>query len=171
MTSTGTPKTPAEVTAYADKILALIDADITAGCEGSAIGIPADVPSFTDLQSYVDANQYVIDAGVPSGTDPGAGEESVGTVNTVTAEVDRRLAARTACPRCGGSDCACKWHIADAIQKWTGTDYDTAADIAARVWIEVHPSSAADDLCACTVTVGGLRYRHPRSAHNLPVPS
>jgi hypothetical protein len=53
--------------------------------------IPRDVASFTALHDYLDANDYLIQAGVPWGTDPGAGEDGAEMINAVCAEVSRRL--------------------------------------------------------------------------------
>jgi hypothetical protein len=75
---------------YADAIIAEIDADIAVGV------LPTGIATFGDLHDHVDANEYLQEAGVPFGTDPGAGADGCEAVNAVTTEVDRRLTARAA---------------------------------------------------------------------------
>lgn len=76
---------------YADAIMGMIRADIAANPLASAA--LATARSFEDLHACVDANDYLSQAGVPFGTDPGAGIAGVEIVNAVSAEVSRRLAA------------------------------------------------------------------------------
>ena len=54
------------------------------------------VATFEELHDHLDANEYLQEAGVPFGTDPGAGVDGCEAVNAVAAEVDRQLAARAA---------------------------------------------------------------------------
>jgi hypothetical protein len=63
--------------------MADIDDDIAAG------GLPGSVASFTDLHDYVDANDYLQDAGVPMPTAKGG----IDTIVAVQDEVTRRLRA------------------------------------------------------------------------------
>jgi hypothetical protein len=78
------------VTRYADAIIAMIDADIAVGA------LPTGIATFEELHDHLDANEYLQEAGVPFGTDPGAGVDGCEAVNAVAAEVDRQLAARAA---------------------------------------------------------------------------
>ena len=78
------------VARYADTIIAMIDADIAIGV------LPTGIATFGDLHDHVDANEYLQEAGVPFGTDPGAGMDGCEAVNAVAAEVERQLTARAA---------------------------------------------------------------------------
>jgi hypothetical protein len=80
----------AEVSCYADRIMAMVREDIERPFPHST-QVPHDVASFASLHDYLDANDYLIQAGVPWGTDPGAGEDGTEMVNAVCAEVSRRL--------------------------------------------------------------------------------
>jgi hypothetical protein len=74
------------VSEYADKVCELIAKDVGAGI------VPlGKVATFADLHDYVDANDYLAQAGVPFGTDPGAGHDGTETVNAVCEEVARRI--------------------------------------------------------------------------------
>ncbi len=84
----------AAVSRYADQIMAMIREDMRPFPDGKQV--PPDVANFTALHDYLDANDYLIQAGVPWGTDPGAGEEGAEMANAVCAEVSRRLEARRA---------------------------------------------------------------------------
>jgi hypothetical protein len=53
------PPTDTRIGHWADLIIAAIDDDIAEGA------LPASVRSFTDLHDYLDANDYLQDAGVP----------------------------------------------------------------------------------------------------------
>lgn len=75
----------AAVSRYADRIMAMIRED----AERSQV--PWDVASFTALHDYLDANDYLTQAGVPWGTDPGAGKDGAEMVDVVCDEVSRRL--------------------------------------------------------------------------------
>jgi hypothetical protein len=77
----------AAVSLYAERIMAMIRED----AERSQV--PRDVASFTALHDYLDANEYLIQAEVPWGTDPGAGKDGSEMVNVVCDEVSRRLEA------------------------------------------------------------------------------
>lgn len=80
------PATEAMLLEWASKVRELIVEDMLHGI------VPTEVGSFAGLHDYVDANQYVIDAGVPFGPgDPRAGGEGIGTVNRVVAFVDAML--------------------------------------------------------------------------------
>jgi hypothetical protein len=82
----------AAVSRYADRIMAMIREDAERPfAHGKQV--PRDVASFTALHDYLDANDYLIQAGVPWGTDPGAGEDGAEMVNAVCDEVSRRLKA------------------------------------------------------------------------------
>jgi hypothetical protein len=97
---------PAEVSDYADKIMAEVDGDIKAGL------VPATVATFSELHDYVDANDYALEAVPFSGppctcvrttANPGcscayaeAWGEYMELLNVVETEVSARLAARTA---------------------------------------------------------------------------
>jgi len=80
----------AAVSCYADRIMAMIREDME-GPFPHGKQVPRDVASFTALHDYLDANDYWVQAGVPWGTDPGAGEDGAEMVNAVCAEVSRRL--------------------------------------------------------------------------------
>lgn len=82
----------AAVSHYADRIMAMIREDMERPTPGGK-QVPRNVASFIALHDYLDANEYLIHAGVPWGTDPGAGTDGVETVNAVCAEVSRRLQA------------------------------------------------------------------------------
>lgn len=86
----------ATVLHYADRIMAMIAEDMKQPLPWGK-QVPPEVTSFSELHDYCDANGYLAQAGVPWGTDPGAGEDGAEMVNTVCAEVTRRLEAhRTA---------------------------------------------------------------------------
>lgn len=70
---------------YADAIMAMIAGDTPSP-------VPAGVTSFAQLHDYVDANMYLVDAGVPIGTDPGAGDDGCEMANAVADEVSMRMA-------------------------------------------------------------------------------
>jgi hypothetical protein len=69
------------VSDYADLIMVMVREDIADGT------VPAGVASFTDLHDHVDANEYLIHADVPWGTD----DPDSTVTNAVTDEVSRRL--------------------------------------------------------------------------------
>jgi hypothetical protein len=70
---------------YANHIMGEIANDIAEG------RMPANVRSFSDLHTYLDANDYTPDAGIAyTGTD-----ENLALINDVEDEVGRRLATRT----------------------------------------------------------------------------
>lgn len=73
------------ITDYADQIMTEIDGDIAEGV------IPGSVASFADLHDYVDANDYLLNIGVPWGTDDPSGTDEIW--NKVTDEITRRLSA------------------------------------------------------------------------------
>ena len=72
---------------YAEAVMAAIRVDVAAGI------VPADVASFSELHDYVAADDYATDAGVPWGTDPGAGADGCEIVNAVESAVDARIRA------------------------------------------------------------------------------
>jgi len=74
---------------YADEVMTAIDDCIAEG------RIPADVATYSDLHSYVDANDFLLDAGVPWGTDIPEGQDPNGVWVDVENEVQRRLRVRT----------------------------------------------------------------------------
>jgi hypothetical protein len=82
----------AAVSRYADRIMAMIREDMERPFPWGR-QIPRDVASFSELHEYCDANDYLTQAKVPWGADPGAGEDGVEMVNVVCAEVARRLEA------------------------------------------------------------------------------
>jgi hypothetical protein len=82
--------TDQDVARYADAVMAEIDTDMAADV------LPVAVATFGELHDHVDANEYLQEAGVPFGTDPGAGADGCEAVNAVATEVSRRLAARAA---------------------------------------------------------------------------
>lgn len=73
-----------QVNAWAEWIMAEIDADIARG------QVAADVGSFAELHDYVDANEYLLQA-VPDMDDYA---EWIAAHNATADEVNRRLAAR-----------------------------------------------------------------------------
>ena len=77
---------------YADQIMAMIREDME-GLFPHGKQVPRGVANFTALHDYLDANDYLVQVGVPWGTDPGAGEDGAEMVNAVCAEVSRRLEA------------------------------------------------------------------------------
>jgi hypothetical protein len=85
----------ATVLYYADRIMAMIAEDMKQPFPWGK-RFPPEVTSFSELHDYCDANDYLAQAGVPWGTDPGAGEDGAEMVNMVCAEVTRRLEARRA---------------------------------------------------------------------------
>jgi hypothetical protein len=82
----------AAVSRYADRIIAMVHEDMEQRSQDGK-QVPRDVASFAALHDYLDANDYLDQAGVPWGTDPGAGEDGAEMVNAVCAEVSRRLEA------------------------------------------------------------------------------
>ena len=96
----------ANISVYADMIMAEIDGDIRSG------HVPATVASFSELHDYVDANDYALEAAPFSGpsctcvrtTDnPGCACAHYDAwcaymeyLNEIESEVSRRLAARNA---------------------------------------------------------------------------
>jgi hypothetical protein len=82
----------AAVSRYADRIMAMVREDMERPPPHGK-QIPRDVVNFSALHYYLDANDYLIQAGVPWGSDPGAGEDGSEMVNAVCAEVSRRLEA------------------------------------------------------------------------------
>lgn len=83
---------------YAVVVLGLVYDDMRAGV------VPQSVRSFAELHDCVDANEYLQEAGVPFGTDAGAGEDGSGVVNAVCDLVSRVLATGVhayRCPCCG----------------------------------------------------------------------
>jgi hypothetical protein len=80
------------VNLYAERIMAMIWEDME---RPSSHGkqIPRDIASFAALHDYVDANDYLSQAGVPWGTDPGAGDDGSEMVDAVCTEVSCRLEA------------------------------------------------------------------------------
>jgi hypothetical protein len=86
------PIPPELVRIYADAIMTAIKADMDAGI------VPCSVSAFAELHSYVDANEYADQAGVPWGSDPEAlkyGNDGYALVNAVEAAVSAMLAAST----------------------------------------------------------------------------
>src|SRR5438552_13795531 len=91
--------TSPDVAAYAATIMGFIDEAISEGA------VPATVRSFTQVHSYLDANDFLQHAGVPyDGSDA-----SVAFTVAVEDEVTRRLAAPT-CPYCTFGRCAYRLH-------------------------------------------------------------
>ena len=82
----------AAVSRYADRIMAMVREDIERPFPHRKHA-PRDVASFAALHDYLDANDYLAQAGVPWGTDPDAGEDGAEMVKAVCAEVSRRLEA------------------------------------------------------------------------------
>lgn len=77
--------TAVDVTAWADRAMALIRDDIAAG------QVPADIGTFSAIHDFVDANQYV-DETAPAGCDL-AGDAWLAACNAVSDELNRRLQA------------------------------------------------------------------------------
>lgn len=74
------------VSEYADKVCELLTEDVGAGI------VPlGKVTKFADLHDYVDANDYLLQAGVPFGADSGAGRDGTEIVNAVCDEVTQRI--------------------------------------------------------------------------------
>jgi hypothetical protein len=82
----------AAVSSYADRIMVMIREDVERPFPHGK-RVPRDIASFTALHDYLDANDYLIQADVPWGTGPGAGEDGAEMINAVCAEVSRRLQA------------------------------------------------------------------------------
>lgn len=87
--------TPEQIAAYADAIVALIEQDIEifSGLGGDierANGL-RHATSFSELHNYVDANEYVIEVGLPWAT-----QADLDAAGVVTDEVSRRLSERQA---------------------------------------------------------------------------
>ncbi len=82
----------AAVSRYSDRIMAMIREDMERPFPHGE-HVPRDVASFAALHDYLDANDYLAQAGVPWGTDSGAGEDGAEMVNAVCAEVSGRLEA------------------------------------------------------------------------------
>lgn len=80
----------AAVSRYADRIMAMVREDMERPFPPGE-QVPRDIASFAALHDYLDANDYLIQAGVPWGTDPGAGQDGAEMINAVCAEVSRRL--------------------------------------------------------------------------------
>lgn len=80
------------VNAFADKIMQMIDEDISNEELRNSNGerMPATVSSFSELHEYCDANDYYVQAGVPWET-----QAEKDLTNEVGSEVTRRLQART----------------------------------------------------------------------------
>jgi hypothetical protein len=74
----------AAISEYADKIMAEVGKDITAGW------MPATVSTFSELHDYVDANDYALEA-APFSEFGGTWDEYMEHLNVIEAEVDRRL--------------------------------------------------------------------------------
>jgi len=102
-----------DVARWAAHIMAAIDDDIAAG------GLPASVASLTDLHDYVDANDYLQDAGVPMPTAEG-GPDAIAAVQD---EVSRRLSAPDR-PHCTYAACAYPKHDHTTTQGPDGADLD-----------------------------------------------
>src|SRR5438876_7416099 len=97
-----------DVAAYAATIMGFIDEAISEGA------IPATVRSFTQVHSYLDANDFLQHAAVPyDGSDA-----SVTFTAAVEQEVSRRLAASTR-PYCTFGRCAYRLHVHSTL---TGPD-------------------------------------------------
>ncbi|WP_319461445.1 hypothetical protein [Micromonospora sp. RTP1Z1] len=110
------PLPPAAVARYADLILAEIDDDIAESV------VPAGVRSFADLHRYVDANDYLIAAGVPHDATPTTIEVTVDVQNEVTARL--RTPDR---PFCTCDTCAFPAHDHATYTGRDGEDLDVAA--------------------------------------------
>lgn len=76
--------------------------------------VPADVPDFSTLHNYVDANVY---GGLCDGL-PYDGEELCAFGNAVQGEVDKWLRARSTCVVCGESLTAFQIQFLDADTDW-----------------------------------------------------
>jgi hypothetical protein len=74
--------TDEQTSAYAEHIMTAIGETVAEGA------LPLSARTFAALHSYLDANDFLTDAGVPMPTDPGG----VDAIAAVQAEVDRRLA-------------------------------------------------------------------------------
>lgn len=72
----------ADIAMYADRVMVLVDEDIESG------QVPADVATFSDLHSHVDANEYLIQTDVPYDMN------DLVMINAVSDEVSRRLTVR-----------------------------------------------------------------------------
>jgi hypothetical protein len=70
------------VSEYADLIMTMIRQDVSAGL------VSKDVTSFEELHSYLDANEYTIQAGLFPDDEA---EDPFRLINEVEAEVGRRL--------------------------------------------------------------------------------
>jgi hypothetical protein len=95
----------ADVQAHADRIIAMIRRDI------DDLTVPADVPDFSTLHDYVDANYYVLAViGIyRESIDDGTGLDAVDLANAVTDEVNRRLplGLEHGLATGAGNDCVC----------------------------------------------------------------
>ncbi len=84
-----------QISAWADRIMTLIEADMGCGL------VPPDAASFAELHDHVDANDYLGAAGIPWGTDLPADDRDPAGVRVVRAvqdEVTHRLEARKTRP-------------------------------------------------------------------------
>jgi hypothetical protein len=100
-----------QIAQYAAEIIDMVDDDIHGGA------IPADVTSFVDLHSYVDANCYLIDAEIPWGADIADESDPDGCMpcNQVSDEVSRLLTARNL-ERLDDAECGCPVYVRVGVQ-------------------------------------------------------
>lgn len=109
------PASDPRIAGWAAQILTAIDDSIAEGV------LPASVRSFTDLHDYCDANDFLIDAGVPHDTTSAAIELTVAVqdaVNALLQAPDR--------PWCTYGTCRYPGHDHTTTVADDGSDLDTA---------------------------------------------
>ena len=109
-----------QINRYADEIMTMIDEDIANGC------IPLNVRCFGELHSYVDANEYTLQAQVPWGREFETPDDPCGLAASidVEAEITRRLVTRAAF--CTFGDCLYPHHDHTTTLGPDGEDLATA---------------------------------------------
>jgi hypothetical protein len=110
------PPTDPRIADWATQILAAIDDDIADGV------LPANVRAFTDLHTYTDANQFLLDAGIPyDGTD------TTSTLLTAVQDAVTTLLRAPDRPWCTNGTCAYPGHDHTTTEASDGSARDTAA--------------------------------------------
>ncbi|MGK5741514.1 hypothetical protein [Micromonospora sp. URMC 103] len=110
-----------QVRSFADQILAAIDDDISEGI------VPAGIGSFVDLHRYLDANDYLIAAGVPyDGT-----EDSMALITAVQGLVVARLRTPGR-PFCTHGACTFAAHDHISTTGSNGEDLEQSAPLRCR---------------------------------------
>jgi hypothetical protein len=110
--------TDPRITGWASQILTAVDESIAEGF------LPATVRSFTDLHDFCDANDFLIDAGVPYDATEATIELTVAAQDTVTSLLnapDR--------PRCSYGTCRFRGHDHTTTQAEDGSDLETQAQM------------------------------------------